>query len=127
MGAEGQIILGHAQEHITRIQHTNTFKTVSTLRFNPLQPMVVTCTAHSEAFPEVVRETENPLNIEDFTSEYDNSVVKCLQEKVNGEVRILKQFRLTLDTSTRKPPALQADDGMAYDQPPTTKKPEKPA
>jgi len=175
--AEGQIILGHAQEHITRIQHTNTFKTVSTLRFNPLQPMVVTCTAHSEAFPEVVRsnpltvqlrrkvqeeqvmvrtgestqlicgevgatykwllndsevegETENTLNIEDFTSDYDNSVVKCLQEKVNGEVRILKQFRLTLDTSTpasRKPLALQADDGMAYDQPPTTKKPEKPA
>ena len=175
--AEGQIILGHAQEHITRIQDTNSFKTVSTLRFNPLQPMAVTCTAHSEAFPEVLRsnpltvqlrrkvqeeqvmvrtgestqltcgeggatnkwllndsevegETENTLNIEDFTSDYDNSVVKCLQEKVNGETRILKQFRLNHDTSapaSTKPLSLQADDGLAYDQPPPTKKPEKPA
>merc|ERR1711963_46787 len=36
--AEGQRVFGHVQEHI------------STLRFNPLHPMAVTCTAHSEAF-----------------------------------------------------------------------------
>ena len=150
--AEGQIILGHAQEHITRIQHTNTFKTVSTLRFNPLQPMVVTCTAHSEAFPEVLRsnpltvqlrrkvqeeqvmvrtggsvtisipenngpykwllngrevegETSNSLDIEEFTPDYDMSLVKGVQEKFGGETRVLKLVRLVHDATPvkRKP------------------------
>jgi hypothetical protein len=139
--AEGQLILGHVQEHITRIEGTASFKTVSTLRFSPVEPMAVTCTAHSEAFPEVKRsralavqlrrdvkeeivkletgadirltcdqsggsfkwmfddnevegETGSSLFIEDFTPEYDNTVVKCLQEKFGGEARLLKLVRL---------------------------------
>merc|ERR1712107_957099 len=47
--AEGQRVFGHVQEHITRIGASSTFKTVSTLRFNPLHPMAVTCTAHSSS------------------------------------------------------------------------------
>merc|ERR1712020_534129 len=113
----------------------------STLRFNPLQPMVVTCTAHSEAFTKVASsrpltvqlrrkveeeevkvkigantelscshqggtfkwtlnskeiegETGNILSIEDFTADFDNSVVRCLQEKMNGETRLMRQFKL---------------------------------
>ena len=144
--AEGQRVFGHVQEHITRIGTSPTFKTVSTLRFNPLQPMVVTCTAHSEAFTkvassrpltvqlrrkveeeevklreggsvrieltenrgpykwllndrEVEGETGNFLVIEDFTPDYHNSVVKCIQEKFGGEARVLKIVRLLHDTS----------------------------
>ena len=150
--AEGQRVFGHVQEHVTRIGSSPTFKTVSTLRFNPLQPMAVTCTAHSEAFTkvassrpltvqlrrkveeeevklreggsvklqlaenrgpykwllndrEVEGETSNSLVIEDFTPDYHNSVVKCIQEKFGGEARVLKIVRLLHDTSTeeRKP------------------------
>ena len=150
--AEGQRVFGHVQEHITRIGTSSTFKTVSTLRFNPLHPMAVTCTAHSEAFTkvassrpltvqlrrkveeeevklreggsvrlqlpenkgpykwllndrEVPGETGNFLDIEDFTRDYHNSVVKCIQEKFGGEARLLKVVRLVHDTSpdNRKP------------------------
>lgn len=150
--AEGQRVFGHVQEHVTRIGSSPTFKTVSTLRFNPLQPMAVTCTAHSEAFTkvgssrpltvqlrrkveeeevklreggsvrlelaenrgpykwllndrEVEGETSNFLVIEDFTPDYHNSVVKCIQEKFGGEARVLKIVRLLHDTSPedRKP------------------------
>jgi len=150
--AEGQRVFGHVQEHITRIGTSSTFKTVSTLRFNPLHPMAVTCTAHSEAFTkvassrpltvqlrrkveeeevklreggsvrlqlpenkgpykwllndrEVPGETGNFLDIEDFTTDYHNSVVKCIQEKFGGEARLLKVVRLVHDTSpdNRKP------------------------
>jgi len=147
--AEGQRVFGHVQEHITRIGTSPTFKTVSTLRFNPLQPMVVTCTAHSEAFTKVAssrpltvqlrrkveeeevklreggsvrieltenrgpykwflndREVEgeigNFLVIEDFTPDYHNSVVKCIQEKFGGEARVLKIVRLLHDKSPSK-------------------------
>ena len=139
--AEGNIVYGHAKEHISRIGESGSFKTVSTLRFNPQEPMVVTCSAHSEAFPEqkksrplkvqlvkevveeevrvgagedvtlscgdkreaymwllndreVEGETGNTLEIEDFTPEYDNSLVKCVKEKVGGEARLLKLYRL---------------------------------
>merc|ERR1712209_255268 len=118
----------------------------STLRFNPLHPMAVTCTAHSEAFTkvassrpltvqlrrkveeeevklreggsvrlqlpenkgpykwllndrEVPGETGNFLDIEDFTTDYHNSVVKCIQEKFGGEARLLKIVRLIEDNS----------------------------
>merc|ERR1712107_142507 len=142
--AEGQRVFGHVQEHITRIGASYTFKTVSTLRFNPLHPMAVTCTAHSEAFTkvassrpltvqlrreeeevklreggsvrlqlpenqgpykwllndrEVPGETGNFLDIEDFTTDYHNSVVKCIQEKFGGEARLLKVVRLIEDNS----------------------------
>ena len=144
--AEGQRVFGHVQEHITRIGASSTFKTVSTLRFNPLHPMAVTCTAHSEAFTkvassrpltvqlrrkveeeevklreggsvrlqlpenkgpykwllndrEVPGETGNFLDIEDFTTDYHNSVVKCIQEKFGGEARLLKVVRLIEDNS----------------------------
>ena len=144
--AEGQRVFGHVQEHITRIGTSSTFKTVSTLRFNPLHPMAVTCTAHSEAFTkvassrpltvqlrrkveeeevklreggsvrlqlpenqgpykwllndrEVPGETGNFLDIEDFTTDYHNSVVKCIQEKFGGEARLLKVVRLIEDNS----------------------------
>ena len=144
--AEGQRVFGHVQEHITRIGTSSTFKTVSTLRFNPLHPMAVTCTAHSEAFTkvassrpltvqlrrkveeedlklreggsvrlqlpenkgpykwllndrEVPGETGNFLDIEDFTTDYHNSVVKCIQEKFGGEARLLKIVRLIEDNS----------------------------
>ena len=144
--AEGQRVFGHVQEHITRIGTSSTFKTVSTLRFNPLHPMAVTCTAHSEAFTkvassrpltvqlrrkveeeevklreggsvrlqlpenkgpykwllndrEVPGETGNFLDIEDFTRDYHNSVVKCIQEKFGGEARLLKIVRLVEDNS----------------------------
>ena len=162
--AEGQIILGHAQEHITRIQDTNSFKTVSTLRFNPLQPMVVTCTAHSEAFPEVLRsspltvqlsrkvqeeqvmvrtggsvtisisenngpykwllngrevegETSNSLEIEEFTPDYDMSLVKCLQEKFGGQTRVLKVVRLVHDATPRKRKPRVQEAEVQGDQP----------
>merc|ERR1711963_1205558 len=144
--AEGQRVFGHVQEHITRIGASPTFKTVSTMRFNPLHPMAVTCTAHSEAFTkvassrpltvqlrrkveeeevkikigdnkelscsdhegtfkwllndrEVPGETGNFLDIEDFTPDYHNSVVKCIQEKFGGEARLLKVVRLIEDNS----------------------------
>ena len=147
--AEGQRVFGHVQEHITRIGTSPTFKTVSTLRFNPLQPIAVTCTAHSEAFTkvassrpltvqlrrkveeeevklreggsvrieltenrgpykwllndrEVEGETGNFLVIEDFTPDYHNSVVKCIQEKFGGEARVIKIVRLLHDTSPSK-------------------------
>ena len=60
--AEGQRVFGHVQEHITRIGASSTFKTVSTLRFNPLHPMAVTCTAHSEAFTKVA--SSRPLTVQ---------------------------------------------------------------
>ena len=169
--AEGQRVFGHVQEHITRIGTSPTFKTVSTLRFNPLQPMVVTCTAHSEAFTKVASsrpltvqlrrkveeeevkvrigantelscshqggifkwtlnskeiegESGNILSIEDFTADFDNSVVRCLQEKMNGETRILRQFKLMQEgvegeDKGRKPARLEQarEVGLQYDQP----------
>merc|ERR1711963_1118424 len=60
--AEGQRVFGHVQERITRIGTSSTFKTVSTLRFNPLHPMAVTCTAHSEAFTKVA--SSRPLTVQ---------------------------------------------------------------
>merc|ERR1719222_540675 len=60
--SEGQRVFGHVQEHVTRIGSSPTFKTVSTLRFNPLQPMAVTCTAHSEAFTKVA--SSRPLTVQ---------------------------------------------------------------
>jgi len=168
--AEGQRVFGHVQEHVTRIGSSHTFKTVSTLRFNPLHPMEVTCTAHSEAFTkvassrpltvqlrrkveeeevklreggsvrlqlaensgpykwllndrEVQGETSNFLVIEDFTPDYHNSVVKCIQEKFGGEARVLKIVRLVHDTKNTEEdeddldiqddqPAVAADDNM---------------
>jgi len=171
--AEGQRVFGHVQEHVTRIGSSPTFKTVSTLRFNPLQPMAVTCTAHSEAFTKVASsrpltvqlrrkveeeevkikigdnkelscgdhegtfkwtlngkpvegESGKVLSIEDFTADFDNSVVRCLQEKVNGETRILRQFKLLTEkadgkegSQVRKPIQLQqtSEPGLQYDQP----------
>jgi len=166
--AEGQRVFGHVQEHITRIGTSSTFKTVSTLRFNPLHPMAVTCTAHSEAFTKVASsrpltvqlrrkveeeevnikigdnkelscgdhegtfkwtlngkpvegESGKVLSIEDFTADFDNSVVRCLQEKVNGETRILRQFKLLTEEGrqVRKPIQLQqtSEPGLQYDQP----------
>merc|ERR1711936_449039 len=178
--AEGQRVFGHVQEHITRIGTSPTFKTVSTLRFNPLQPMVVTCTAHSEAFTKVASsrpltvqlrrkveeeevkvrigantelscshqggifkwtlnskeiegESGNILSIEDFTADFDNSVVRCLQEKMNGETRILRQFKLMQEgvegeDKGRKPARLEQarEVGLQYDQP-VQVVPEQPA
>merc|ERR1719188_629351 len=171
--AEGQRVFGHVQEHVTRIGSSPTFKTVSTLRFNPLQPMAVTCTAHSEAFTKVTSsrpltvqlrrkveeeevkvkigantelscsqqggtfkwtlnsneikgETGNILSIEDFTADFDNSVVRCLQEKMNGETRMTRQFKLMQEQAegkegrqVRKPIQLQqtSEPGLQYDQP----------
>merc|ERR1712223_147687 len=171
--AEGQRVFGHVQEHITRIGTSSTFKTVSTLRFNPLHPMAVTCTAHSEAFTKVASsrpltvqlrrkveeeevkieigdnkelscgdhegtfkwtlngkpvegESGKVLSIEDFTADFDNSVVRCLQEKMNGETRILRQFKLLTEgaegkggSQVRKPIQLQqtSEPGLQYDQP----------
>jgi len=141
---EGQVIMGNAVEHVTKMGDFSSFKTVSQLRFNPLEAMKVICTAHSEAFPEIRRtrelsvqlrkeveeelmtvrtgdniqitcgqesglykwllndrkvegETGSTLNIEDFTPDFDNSVVKCLQEKFGGESRLLKLVRLKYD------------------------------
>merc|ERR1712038_938567 len=171
--AEGQRVFGHVQEHITRIGTSPTFKTVSTLRFNPLHPIAVTCTAHSEAFTKVASsrpltvqlrrkveeeevkieigdnkelscgdhegtfkwtlngkpvegESGKVLIIEDFTADFDNSVVRCLQEKVNGETRILRQFKLLTEkadgkegSQVRNPIQLQqtSEPGLQYDQP----------
>merc|ERR1712223_1476122 len=56
----------------------------------------------------------------------DNSVVRCLQEKVNGETRILRQFKLLTEkadgkegSQVRKPIQLQqtSEPGLQYDQP----------
>ena len=162
--AEGQRVFGHVQEHITRIGTSSTFKTVSTLRFNPLHPMAVTCTAHSEAFTkvassrpltvqlrrkveeeevklreggsvrlqlpenqgpykwllndrEVPGETGNFLDIEDFTRDYHNSVVKCIQEKFGGEARVLKIVRLLHDTSPEERKPRSRDYPVQDDQP----------
>ena len=162
--AEGQRVFGHVQEHITRIGTSSTFKTVSTLRFNPLHPMAVTCTAHSEAFTkvassrpltvqlrrkveeeevklreggsvrlqlpenkgpykwllndrEVPGETGNFLDIEDFTTDYHNSVVKCIQEKFGGEARLLKIVRLVHDTSPDKRKPRSREYSLQDDQP----------
>ena len=162
--AEGQRVFGHVQEHVTRIGNSPTFKTVSTLRFNPLQPMAVTCTAHSEAFTkvassrpltvqlrrkveeeevklreggsvrlelaenrgpykwllndrEVQGETGNSLVIEDFTPDYHNSVVKCIQEKFGGEARVLKIVRLLHDTSPEDKKPRSRDYPVQDDQP----------
>ena len=167
--SEGQRVFGHVQEHVTRIGSSPTFKTVSTLRFNPLQPMAVTCTAHSEAFTKVASsrpltvqlrrkveeeevkvkigantelscsheggtfkwtlnsqeiegETGNMLSIEDFTADFDNSVVRCLQEKMNGETRMIRQFKLMQEEGEggrrgRKPGRLEQVSEMQYDQP----------
>jgi len=177
--AEGQRVFGHVQEHVTRIGSSPTFKTVSTLRFNPLQPMAVTCTAHSEAFTKVASsrpltvqlrrkveeeevkvkigtntelscsheggifkwtlnsqeiegETRNMLSIEDFTADFDNSVVRCLQEKMNGETRMIRQFKLMQEEEEeggrggRKPGRLEQVREMQYDQP-VEEASEKPA
>jgi hypothetical protein len=179
--AEGQRVFGHVQEHVTRIGSSPTFKTVSTLRFNPLQPMAVTCTAHSEAFTKVASsrpltvqlrrkveeeevkvkigantelscsheggtfkwtlnsqeiegETRNMLSIEDFTADFDNSVVRCLQEKMNGETRMIRQFKLMQEEEEereggrggRKPGRLEEVSEMQYDQP-AEEASEKPA
>merc|ERR1719418_464201 len=43
---------------------------------------------------EIEGETGNMLSIEDFTADFDNSVVRCLQEKMNGETRMIRQFKL---------------------------------
>jgi len=191
--AEGQRVFGHVQEHVTRIGSSPTFKTVSTLRFNPLQPMAVTCTAHSEAFTKVASsrpltvqlrrkveeeevkvkigantelscsqqggtfkwtlnsneiegETGNILSIEDFTADFDNSVVRCLQEKMNGETRMIRQFKLMQEEDDeeeddeeekeeeeeegrggRKPGRLEQVKEMQYDQPAAEEVSEKPA
>jgi len=176
--AEGQRVFGHVQEHVTRIGSSPTFKTVSTLRFNPLQPMTVTCTAHSEAFTrvassrpltvqlrrkveeeevkvkigantelscsheggtfkwtlnsqEIEGETRNILSIEDFTADFDNSVVRCLQEKMNGETRMIRQFKLMQEGDDegrggRKPGMLEQVSEMQFDQP-AEEASEKPA
>jgi len=175
--AEGQRVFGHVQEHVTRIG--SSFKTVSTLRFNPLQPMAVTCTAHSEAFTKVASsrpltvqlrrkveeeevqvkigattelscshqggsfkwtlnskeiegESGNSLSIEDFTADFDNSVVRCLQEKMNGETRMIRQFKLKQEQEEeqeegRKPARLEQASEMQYDQPAEVVSSEKPA
>merc|ERR1712004_828071 len=66
--------------------------------------------------------TGNFLDIEDFTRDYHNSVVKCIQEKFGGEARLLKDVRLVHDTSpdNRKPRSreysLQHDQPASYNQ-----------
>ena len=174
--SRGDQLVGHSQEHVTRVGDTGAFRTVSTIRFNPLQPMVVTCSAHSEAYPgarssrglavhihkEVLEEevhlglgegvqlfcgeaggvyrwllndrtvegeTGEKLDIEEFSREYDNSVVKCVQQKVGGQTRLLKLVRLRFtEAGPRKPKELvevqheelvevQHEENVQYDQP----------
>merc|ERR1712241_388016 len=66
-------------------------------------------------------ESGKVLRIEDFTADFENSVVRCLQEKVNGETRILRQFKLLTEEGrqVRKPIQLQqtSEPGLQYDQP----------
>merc|ERR1712014_320560 len=71
-------------------------------------------------------ESGKVLSIEDFTADFENSVVRCLQEKVNGETRILRQFKLLTEkaegkegSQVRKPIQLQqtSEPGLQYDQP----------
>merc|ERR1719350_363372 len=83
---------------------------------------------------EIEGETRNMLSIEDFTADFDNSVVRCLQEKMNGETRMIRQFKLMEEEEEereggrggRKPGRLEEVSEMQYDQP-AEEASEKPA
>jgi len=66
---------------------------------------------------EVEGETSNSLVIEDFTPDYHNSVVKCIQEKFGGEARVLKIVRLLHDTSPEERKPRSRDYPVQDDQP----------
>jgi len=66
---------------------------------------------------EIEGESGNSLSIEDFTADFDNSVVRCLQEKMNGETRMIRQFKLKQEQEERKPAGLEQASEMQYDQP----------
>merc|ERR1719365_371547 len=83
--AEGQRGFGHVEEEVKVKIGANTELSCSH------QGGTVKWTLNSK---EIEGETGNILSIEDFTADFDNSVVRCLQEKMNGETRLLRQFKL---------------------------------
>ena len=51
---QGERLVGmDVEEHVTRIQDTNMFRTLSKLKMRVEAAMRITCTAHSEAFPAI--------------------------------------------------------------------------
>ena len=54
---EGRRIVSDVTEHVRRMEDRKTFKTVSTLKFVPKQPISVICTVSNDAFP-VLKESD---------------------------------------------------------------------
>merc|ERR1719400_2535996 len=75
---------------------------------------------------EIEGETGNILSIEEFTADFDNSVVRCLQEKMNGETRLMRQFKLMQEEEEEERKRGGQVSEMQFDQP-TEVVSEKPA
>merc|ERR1711915_177638 len=152
----GQRLLSDVTQHVSRVENTDLFKTVSILKHVVNGPQEIICEAHSDAFPKARKsrtlkigiaksseyevkkvkegesfiiecsdspvtghqpfiwlfndieqpmETSNAIKIEEFTPDYDGSVLKCLSRTYDGKTRLVKQVTLKHEPD-RMPKAL---------------------
>merc|ERR1711872_1006521 len=121
---EGRRIMSDVTEHVRRIDETNMFKTISSVKIKVNEYSVIKCSAHNEVFPagrmsdsvkiicqrrentrfnrfkwfiddvEIFDEDQNVLELQKFAKTYDNSIVKCFTEDMIGELNLVKAVRL---------------------------------
>eukprot|EP00092_Neocalanus_flemingeri_P006230 GFUD01006704.1.p1 GENE.GFUD01006704.1~~GFUD01006704.1.p1 ORF type:complete len:471 (+),score=143.04 GFUD01006704.1:104-1414(+) len=80
---EGRRIVSDVTEHVKRMEDRKTFKTVSTLKFTPDQPMRIKCSAHNDQFPD----TKQSDGMEVVFKETMRMVTKTLKEEESFEVK----------------------------------------
>jgi len=145
INADGERIVSHVTQHVTRIEESKLFSTVSILKFYLQKEEKITCTAQSDAFPipktsrslevifgkkpvqeeklavegesftldcgdssgsfdstykwfmdgqELENENNSQLEIQEFSKVFDNSLLKCITQNVNGKSKTLKFITL---------------------------------
>jgi len=145
INGDGERIVSHVTQHVTRIEDSKLFKTVSILKFYFQKEEKISCTAHSDAFPipkssrsveitfgrkpiqeeklavegesftlacgdasvsskskykwfmdgqELTNETNYHLLVQEFSKVFDNSVLKCISQNINGKFRTIKVITL---------------------------------
>eukprot|EP00092_Neocalanus_flemingeri_P006229 GFUD01006703.1.p1 GENE.GFUD01006703.1~~GFUD01006703.1.p1 ORF type:complete len:427 (+),score=150.36 GFUD01006703.1:100-1380(+) len=80
---EGRRIVSDVTEHVKRMEDRKTFKTVSTLKFTPDQPMRIKCSAHNDQFAD----TKQSDVMEVVFKEKMGMGTKTLKEEESFEVK----------------------------------------
>jgi len=120
---EGRRIVSDVTEHVRKMEDTNMFKTVSTLRFTPSMGQHVKCSAHNDAFP-VIRKSHplwilikgQPNEEEIELGEGDSVIVNCFDKGIKDDM-IFKWFINDIEIPDESNNALEIEKfSKSYDK-----------